>query len=60
MSKNKLNSFEVWPIGEKRRTPPVADAVSRFEWQQLGDWRVGCANDDRALVATGSAQDTAF
>jgi len=33
----------------------VADAVSRFEWQQLGDWQVCYTHEDRALVATGSA-----
>ena len=28
------------------------------EWQQLGDWRVSGANDDRAVVATGSGVAT--
>ncbi len=35
------------------RAPPVADAASNKEWQQLRLWQASCASDDRALVATG-------
>ena len=31
----------------------VGNRSDLSEWQQLGDWRVSFANDDRALVATG-------
>ena len=46
--------FGVWRSWGRFRALPVADEARNKEWQQLGDRRVSNANEDRALVATGS------
>ena len=36
----------------------ICSVARMSEWPQLGDWRVSGANDDRAVVATGSKRQT--